>query len=133
MIRGASDLRNAVDSHLFLRRAGPNTVLVQHDKSRHAPPVDSFQFEICDDLDGLVTHIRYTGQMGDGGVKSARARELILQMLKEEGTCRRKDMLTALRAEGVSARTIDSTVSELIAHGIVCKAGHGSFRLAHWT
>jgi len=119
MIRGASDLRNAVDSHLFLRKASADRVLVEHDKSRHAQPLPKFTIELSDSEDGTATYIRYAGAATESLEKEAAAREAIRSILEEHAQLQRGLLLSMVSAQGIKKSTAERALSSLQQEGVV--------------
>ena len=131
MIRGASDLRNAVDSHLFLRKVSGEQVLVEHDKSRHAPPVAKFTFSIVDNAEGTATLIRYSGASTESLEKTASARECIVGALREAGELRRCQLVDRVVVEGISKSTAERVLRDLMDEGIMIQPEErGPYRLS---
>lgn len=129
MIRGASDLRNAVDSHLYLRRVSRDHILIDHDKSRLSPEVDSFRIEMTDSEDGNTTVFRYIGETTETAVKRAEAREAILSILQETGTSKTGEIVARLKAMGVGQTTIEGTLEQLTKDGEIQKPKRGVYAL----
>jgi len=129
MIRGASDLRNAVDSHLFMRKLSTTQILVEHDKSRHAPAIERFRVEMTDTNDGTGTIFRYLGDANEPAVKQFDAREAILSALREAGRCKRWELIARAKVDGVSRTVLDRTLKEMIEHGQLAKLGYGVYSL----
>lgn len=130
MIRGASDLRNAVDSHLFLRKLSSSQILVVHDKSRHAPAVERFKVEMVDTEDGAGTLFRYLGDANEVAVKQTEGGEAVLRILKETGSCRRGELVVRAKAEGIGRATLDRALSDLLQSGEVGRCSRGVYVLS---
>lgn len=131
MIRGASDLRNAVDSHLSLRKVSKEQAIVEHDKSRHAPPVAKFTIEMKDSEDGNATFIRYCGAATDSLEKEAAARECITSILQECAECRPGELIGRAKAQGVAKSTAERAIKSLKAERrILQPVERGPYRLA---
>jgi KaiC/GvpD/RAD55 family RecA-like ATPase len=130
MIRGASDLRNAVDSHLFIRKVSKEQAIIEHDKSRHAPPVAKFTIEMTDSEDGLATYIRYSGSTTESMEKEAAARECLISILQESGECKRSQLLGKADAEGVSKSTAERALRNLLTERkVIQPEERGAYRL----
>lgn len=131
MIRGASDLRNAVDSHLFVRKVSKEQAIVEHDKSRHATPVPKFTIEMKDNDAGTATYIRYTGGTTESLEKEALARESLLNILLEAGECRRSELISKAENEGVAKSTTERALKSLLSEGkVIQPVDRGPYQLA---
>ena len=130
MIRGASDLRNAVDSHLFIRKASKEQLIAEHDKSRHSPPLPKFTLELVDNAEGTATYIRYTGESTESLEKEAAAREYLLGILEEHGECQRKELLARAEGEGVRKSTAERALTNLVKERAVRNPERGRYALA---
>ncbi len=130
MIRGASDLRNAVDSHLFIRKVSKEQAIVEHDKSRHAPPIQKFTIEMTDSDDGTATFIRYTGSSTDSMEKEAAARECLVSILQEDTECTRGQLIAKAKTQEISKSTVERALGKLLSeHVIIQPKERGPYRL----
>ena len=128
MIRGASDLRNAVDSHIFLRRIDGSRLLVEHDKSRHAPALEKFQVEMTDGDDGESIRFVHLGAAPETAVRSAEARAFVLGVL-EEGECRTGELAARAAAAGFSRSTMLRALTQLLEEQTAHRVGYGVYSL----
>ncbi|MDO8587613.1 MAG: AAA family ATPase [Armatimonadota bacterium] len=129
MIRGASDLRNAVDSHIFLRRIDDSRLLVEHDKSRHAPELEKFQVEMVDGDDGESIRFNHLGPAPDAAVKSTEARAFVQGVL-EDGPRRRKEILALAQADGLHFRVMENALTALTEEGLILRPERGLYQRA---
>jgi len=120
MLRGSSDIRAFVATHLFMRGTRePARKRIEHDKSRVSQPLDPFEIEIVDDEAGTATFLRYLGpaEAGPGDAPRRRreiARDLILEMLDEEGPMARPDIIDRCRGQA-GERAVGDALIELYA------------------
>lgn len=113
MLRGTTDLRAFVDSHLFTRRKKAGGIVIQHEKSRFAEPVHAFEVELTDDGDATV--LRYLGEVeGDSASKQERAEELIIGLLAEDGELTRQDILRRAKDAGLGEHAVDGALASLL-------------------
>lgn len=113
MLRGSTDLRGAVDNHLFLRAREPGSLIFEHEKSRWAPPVDTFGIQlISSDEGGLSLHY-----VADVTPDADKVDEAMLAVISEvegaKGPVTRQALLARAKAMGVSRRTAERAVAEL--------------------
>lgn len=121
MLRGSSDIRAAVDGHIFLRPTSEATrKRLVHDKSRYSQPLEPFQIEIVDNEVGTATFVRY---VGPGEAPPMRrevrqiARELIVEML-EEGRMTRPEIIDRCRGQA-GERAVGEALRELYAERVL--------------
>ena len=113
MLRGSTDLRGAVDNHLFLRAREPGSLIFEHEKSRWAPPVDTFGIQlISSDEGGLSLH--YVADVTPDADKVDEAKLAIISDIDEASDpVTRQALLARAKAVGVSRRTAERAVGEL--------------------
>lgn len=129
MMRGASDLRNAVDSHLFIRKVSKEHLIIEHDKSRHSPPVPKFTIEMMDNEDETATYIRYAGATSESLEKEAAAREAIISALTECKTMQRKDLIAIAELDGIAPRTAERALKNLSEEKTIISEKRGFYSL----
>jgi len=113
MLRGSTDLRGAVDNHLFLRAREPGSLIFEHEKSRWAPPVDTFGIQFISSDDGGLS-LHYVADVNPEGDKLDEAKLAILSEVEEaKGSVTRQALLARAKAMGVSRRTAERAVGEL--------------------
>lgn len=115
MLRGSTDIRAFVDTHIFMRavRAGGGRVLIEHDKSRYSEALDPFQVEIVDNETGTATFLRYLG-LGQAAKKSKEeiAVELILELLAAEGPMTRQQLIECCK-DKAGERAVGKALTQL--------------------
>lgn len=124
LMRGASDLRNAIVSHVAARRQHDEIVLFQHDKCRPAKPADPFSARLADKPDGSVV-VELVG-MGGAKVDAAQERERIVLERLQEGPARTAELATVL---GYPERTVRLTLQQLVAKSLVERGTDRMYRL----
>ena len=127
LMRGASDLRNAVVSHFAANRGSHNIVQCVHDKCRPAQPAHPFSVSIRD--------------LDDGGVRVEQVDFVPCEeLIRTELADRAESALDALRqgpqtpaalydVMGGSERTCQRTLKRLMQEGAILKRPDGLYRL----
>jgi hypothetical protein len=135
LLRGSSDIRNFVDSYLYVgKRKGETTVV--HDKSRGCMPVPSFGFTINDTADGQATVLTYadeTAATATTVVKQRsedKARQRILQLLEDNGKLSRGQIIRGItKSIPLGINAIDKALQQLIEEGKVkTQGGNGTIK-----
>ena len=128
LMRGASDLRNAVVSHFAARRLRDDMVLCMHDKCRPAQPSKPFSLAIRDLDDGGV-RVELVEE-GDEAEKLHDAQgereERVVEALRTFGPRTPKALYEAM---GGSERTGQRTIYRLARQGVILKWPDGMYRL----
>ncbi len=113
MVRGSTDLRGAVDTHLFLRVRQPGSLFVEHEKSRWVPSIETFGVEFVAGEEGGLS-ICYVDELPPDGDKLQEAKLSILGWLGEEGKpVDRPTLLARAKAQRISERTAQRALGEL--------------------
>lgn len=113
MLRGSTDLRGAVDNHLFLRAREPGSLIFEHEKSRWAPPVDTFGIQLISGDDGGLS-LHYVADVNPEGDKLDEAKLAIISEVEEaRDPVTRQALLARAKSLGVSGRTAERAVGEL--------------------
>ena len=102
MLRGSTDIRAFVDTHIFMRatRAVRGQALIEHDKSRYEEALDPFRIAIVDDETGTATHLRYLGTAQQTRAsKEEIAKESVLDLLSREGPMTRQEIIKACQGD----------------------------------
>lgn len=137
-MRGASDLRNAVVSHVAFKRSGGQSkgctlISAEQDKCRPAESIRPFSIELSDSEDGEAVYLKYTGE-AEGGenvmTKGGLAGDLILEALAEQGECERIDLVAIAEARGIGYRVLERKLTELLSQGLIVKPRRGLYSLA---
>ena len=126
MLRGSTDLRGAVDNHVFLRAREPGSLIVEHEKSRWAPPVDTFGIQFISSDDGGLS-LHYVADVNPEGDKIDEAKLAIISEVEEsKEPVTRQALLARAKAVGVSRRTAERAVGELEESKRIVRLGkHG--------
>jgi KaiC/GvpD/RAD55 family RecA-like ATPase len=128
LMRGASDLRNAVVSHFAARRGKSGVILIEHDKCRPCRPVDVFGVRLEDRPDGgVAVCLVGTGQAAVKAGNDAGAREdAVLEVLGAKGPMRGSALIQAM---GCPERTGMRTLRDMVTRGEILKWPDGLYRL----
>ena len=125
-VRGSTDIRNFVDSVLFVYKKGQHTV-VEHDKSRWGIPIKPFGFEIADIVAGEsvrlnIVDISLSYQRES---KSAEAEKLILSLVKDGDMVSRQEIIAAGKNNRpyISETTMDKNLKRLKKAGKIVASG----------
>ncbi|MBP6963849.1 MAG: AAA family ATPase [Armatimonadetes bacterium] len=125
MIRGSSAIRAVMDSVLYVRRLNDGKLQVEHDKSRQAEAVPRFLVEVTDP-DEETTSISYAGESGTAESRRELAEEAILRTIADTGgTAKRQLIVEQCKAEGVSEKTVNNTLSALVEASRLTKVQRG--------
>lgn len=122
MLRGSSDIRNFVDSYVYMWADGNEKTLV-HDKSRYAIPEPRFKVLMQDIDDGTAITMKYTGEVKP--LKESKveiAKDSIVEQLKNRSEVSRQDIIKALKGT-VGETKIDQALKELELKGIIDSDG----------
>jgi len=113
MLRGSTDIRAFADGHLFMRKTSDKTrKVIEHEKSRYREPLDPFEIEIVDSEDETATFVRYVGSAEAPKPPKEIAKELILDMLKDDGPLPRKDIIERCKGQAGS-KAVGQALKEL--------------------
>ena len=124
-LRGSTAIKAALDSFVFLRRVKGQTLLVEHDKSRYAPPVEPFVLTISDP-DESSTVVTYEGQAEESAAQTDAAKEFIERALIDAGgSLRRKALLELARNENFRERTVERALREQVKSGMLARTQDG--------
>jgi len=125
-VRGSTDIRNFVDSVLFVYKKGQHKV-VEHDKSRWGTPIKPFGFEIADIDVGVsvrlnIVDISLSYQRES---KWAEAEKLIFSLVKNGAIASRKEIIAAGKSNRpyISETTMDKNLSRLVKAGKLDSSG----------
>ena len=114
-LRGSSDLRNVVDTHLTLSREAKDRDVVRMDvtASREGPEGGPYYFRVVWNEDGRITFERV--ERGDVALRKVEAAQAdILAALEQTGgSATRQTLLSVLRSKGHKERTITQALSAL--------------------
>jgi hypothetical protein len=133
MLRGSSDIRNFVDSYVYMWAKGNEKTLV-HDKSRYAEAVEAFKVLVEDskDPDGndMMT-IKYTGKAKPPKKsKLDEAKDIIVELLEKNGKMTRPAIRSAVNSK-IGSTTMDKALEELKRQGIIDWSG-GNGRIKYY-
>jgi hypothetical protein len=123
MLRGSTDIRAFVDSHIFMRatRGGRGSVLIEHDKSRYAEPLDPFQIAIIDDETGTATHLLYLGAARPPmESKEEMAKKTVLDVLSGENRMTRHGIIDACR-QSAGESAVGKALRQLLKEGFLIR------------
>lgn len=126
-MRGASDIRNAVVSHLAARRLRDDLIICEHDKCRPARPCEPFTLRLSDNEGGgVVVEIVAQGlQAKAAGNRAMERSDIVLQRL-EQGACRAGELYELLACP---ERTALRTIKDMVNQGRIFKWPDGMYRL----
>jgi hypothetical protein len=125
-LRGSTAIKAALDSFVFLRRVKGQTLLVEHDKSRYAPPVEPFVLTISDP-DESSTVVAYEGQAEESAAQTDAAKAFIERALADAGgPLPRKTLLELARNENFRERTVERALREQVESGLLAKTRDGN-------
>lgn len=104
MLRGSTDIRAFVDTHLFMRTIGRSDQrkLIEHEKSRYCEPLEQFEVEIADNEAGTATFLHYIGPCEVPKTPKETAKELIIEMLAVEGPITRQEIISRCKGQAGS-------------------------------
>jgi hypothetical protein len=136
-LRGSGDIRNFVDSCVFMSSVGGSTEYktLTHDKSRWDIPIPKFMIKLQDVDDGSATVLSYASSsplvnstpvvvVPAAKTKADEAKELIIKLLKEKGTLSRKNILYQARKVALIGQvTVDKTLRKLVEDGKISSQG----------
>jgi hypothetical protein len=125
MIRGSSAIRGVLDSSLFVRAPHPGLITIEHDKSRRLPAAMPFAVQITDTIDGEGTLLKYVGAVEDtpDSQHSAALRAVMEVLMSAGGRMTRPTLIKCLQMQGISQRTANRVISELVSGGQLIKSG----------
>jgi predicted ATP-dependent serine protease len=123
-VRGSTDIRNAVDSVLFVYKAGQHKA-IKHDKSRYGNEVEPFGFEIIDRNGGVGLELTDIRQSYQRESKWAEAEKVIFSLLKKYGKVSRYQFLEAGNNNHprISVTTMDKNLLRLEKAGRLSSEG----------
>lgn len=131
MLRGSTDLRGAIDTHLFLRARQPGSLLIEHEKSRWVPSIETFGVEFVAGEEGGLS-ICYVAEADPEGDKLEEAKFAILGWLGEgSGPVDRPTILARAKAQGISRRTTERALGELEDSKQISRAGKRGHRVLY--
>lgn len=135
MLRGSTDIRASVDSHLYLRQSGEGQLLFDHEKSRFGAAVESFVVALADE-EGAV-RLNYQGPTGLVLGKVEQIKDRILQILVDmQEPITRKSLIDQLKGEEFRERKIAEAMGMLSRSGEIVKVGMSGkmavYGLPHW-
>lgn len=126
MLRGSSAIRGVLDSHLFLRKLRPGSLLCEHDKSRHAEALPNFTIEITDP-DDTSTCVKWGGEAEEAADQTALAEAFIVRTLTDAGgTLKRQELLKLAEAEKLKERTLCNALTAGVEAGLLSKTRDGN-------
>ena len=115
LLRGSTDIRAAVDTHLFLRQPVKGQLLIEHEKSRYSESLPRFSVRFEDSEDGAATLLTYEGEAEETEDRVEQAKEFALAALADEGgRMDRPSLIQRARAEGIPQRTVDRAMKQLV-------------------
>jgi len=120
MLRGSTDIRAFVDTHLFMRAVRPRDQckLIEHEKSRYCEPLEPFEIEIVDNEAGTATLLRYLGPCEAPKSRPEVAKELIIEILTVEGPMPRQEIIGRCKGQSGS-RAVSDALKELYTEGVL--------------
>jgi replicative DNA helicase len=131
MLRGSSAIRAILDSHLFLRKLKTGRLLCEHDKSRHAEPVENFLIEI-EDVDECSTVVRYGGQAEEAVEKGEVAAAFINRALTDAaGSLTRQEILAQAKGANLASRTVCQVLTAGVENGWLAKDKPGGKQVVY--
>lgn len=123
LMRGASDLRNSIVSHVAARRQHDDVVLFQHDKCRPAKPADPFSAHLVDKPDGSVV-VELVGMGNNTRLDAAQERERIVLARLDDGPARSAEIAAVADC---NQRTIQRTLADLVRKSIARRDDAGLY------
>jgi hypothetical protein len=130
MLRGSTDLRGAVDNHVFLRVREPGSLLCEHEKSRWAPPVGTFGIQLVAGEEGVSLH--YIPDVNPEADKVEEAKLAILGWMEgERGPVDRPALLARVKSQGISTRTAERAIAEMEESRVIVRAGRQGRRVLY--
>jgi len=128
MHRGSTDIRNYVDSYLFMFGRGTSKTLV-HNKSRYAVPVPSMMISL-EDVGGNATIIQHVEDSPTRVTKIDEAKEFLTKLLKDKDKMARKDIMASQDSIGQNA--IDNALKQMQEEGTVRSEGGNGVEKKYW-
>lgn len=128
LMRGASDLRNAVVSHFAARRTRDDVILCQHDKCRPAQPARPFSVTIRDLNDGGV-RMELVGEGAEAEKLSGAQEEREARVTEALSDLAPRSPAALYEAMGGSERSCQRTLYRLARQGVILKWPDGMYRL----
>ncbi len=129
LMRGASDLRNSIVSHLAARRQGDDEILCQHDKCRPARPSKPFMVKIAEHENGSLTvDLVAADEAVSARADSASRREAKVTEALGALLASRSGQLQ--EATGLPRRTLTRTLRDMLDKGLLLRSSDGVYRLA---
>lgn len=128
LMRGASDLRNSVVSHLAAKSCKDGAVRCEHDKCRPAQVAQPFRIAIHDREDGGVVVEPVSDHELPVRVNEVHEEReaLVIETLRSRGPCTPQALYAVLDC---SERTAQRTFFGLIRRGLIVKLTDGLYRL----
>ena len=132
-LRGSTDIRNFVDSYIFMKGNIEEKTL-QHDKSRWDIPVPEFKIKLKDIDADSATVLYYVGDtpMIVKRPRAYEAKELIMKLLEDKDKKTRKYILREARKVQIGTNTIDNTLKELEKAGVIGSKGGNGRTKKYW-
>lgn len=125
MVRGASDILGAVDSHISIKPIDETRRFVSHVKSRFCKEVPKFTYEMMDGAE-CQTYLRFLGDASETTEKEAQAREVIIEIAKTAGgRVKTSEFKARCEQEGISVTTVERTLKTLVKEKNLKKDGRG--------
>ena len=138
MLRGSGDIRNFVDSYLYMRGNGIEKTLI-HDKSRWAPPVPEFKIKLEDAASGNATVFSFAGDKPAKTTKPVaptkieQAKELVMSLLTDKGKMSRKQIVAELKkTTGIGENSISNALAALAEDDKIKSDGGDGTTKEYW-
>lgn len=133
LVRGSTDIVNATDTALFLRRpAKSNTLTLEVIKLRHSDEHFGAKWKIALQKGDPLWFYEFLGAVEDADTNVEAAEKFLLSLLAD-GPLTRKEVVERARREGYATRTIERALSNLRAQGTVQSRREGRFVLYSLT
>lgn len=83
-MRGSSDIRASVDSHLAIHRQKPHSITITQTKNRNQEEVPPFNVTVMQDTDNKVSLV-YEGVVDESQSKKDEAKKAVLDLIEQQG------------------------------------------------
>lgn len=134
LLRGSTDIRAIIDSHLFMKKAKGNLVLLLHDKSRWGPTLEPMGITMEHTEDDTCIH-PVPVQTVKSQSKVEQCKEAILELLKDGEKATRQRVLAYCKNNlfgDFGQNTVDAALKELVAEQVVQSQGCQGKTKTYW-
>lgn len=118
-MRGSSGIPADIESALAMEESQDSWIVTQT-KNRNSPKIKPFKVRMIEQ-EGLVT-MTHEGEQDPKKLKKEQAKELILDLLKDEPSLSTPDIKAKLRESGVGKSNIEDALAEMVDDGDLTKS-----------